>query len=406
MSFSFNDFLAFVREDGLARQNRFFVQIIPPRNMSYLNDRTISLLCKSINVPGVNFATTAVRNYGEVFETPYDRNFSGATISFYTDSELYVKRYFDTWVTKIQDTNTRIMDYYENFISPTIHISILNKSDLQKYKIILHNAFPKTIGGLSLDNSVSDTMVFDVVFDYQYYVVEGTDSEVASGIYKPFTESSVFSLNNKFPLPTMDPAAMAAITNVPKMNDLNSIVNAGTNIVGIDAKAAVAGATGNVSQAIAAQLSVVAPPATAVPPTFAQQVFGQVQGVFDTTLNNAVNSMKYMATTTIQQAITGAISGQGVNLDLIKNSAGQVLTQSADSIVRGSVSSILTASTNASTQVMNSPQQVTTPSDQGVMNAAIGTVNNIATTSVSAAVNTVKSSAQSYINKSLGSLFG
>jgi hypothetical protein len=46
---------------------------------------------------------------------------------------------------------------------------VLDLNDQLKMTLTLHDAHPKMIGQMQLDNSDAGVMTFDVTFDYHYY---------------------------------------------------------------------------------------------------------------------------------------------------------------------------------------------------------------------------------------------
>ena len=58
------DFIAEIKTKGIARTNRFTVDFSPPKAMPETTKRML-LFCEKASLPGINFATTANRSYGE-----------------------------------------------------------------------------------------------------------------------------------------------------------------------------------------------------------------------------------------------------------------------------------------------------------------------------------------------------
>ena len=191
--FNYQEFVSRVKTDGLARQNRFFIQIAMPSlsgdsaelfSPSGENSRMLHAFCKSVSLQGVNVATIPHRDVGETFEVPYDRNFTPASFTFYMDRNMYIRKFFDDWVNAIQDPYSRQLGYYKDIVSPAISIFVLDKMDLVNYMVILKDAFPKTIGALNLDQSNNEIMTFDVTIDYHNYntiIVPQSHSSLNSG---------------------------------------------------------------------------------------------------------------------------------------------------------------------------------------------------------------------------------
>lgn len=167
--FSYEEFKGRVRGKGLSKQNRFYMMVSPPPSIGTTDLSTVLLLCQSVSVPGVNISTQPVRTTGETIEAAYDRTFSAANATFYVDADMKVRYFFDTWINSIQDPTTRIFSYPKEYKSPEIEIGVLRMDSNPSYAITLFDAFPKSIGGLSLSAENNNIMTLDVTFDYKYY---------------------------------------------------------------------------------------------------------------------------------------------------------------------------------------------------------------------------------------------
>ena len=174
-TYSIQEFTSFVKSDGLGRQNRFAIQMDLPTNIK-ISGKMIDyeLLCRSVSVGGVNVATQQYRTTGEMTNVPYDRTFSGATFTFVADQNMIVRDIFERWVDLIQDKKSRILGYY-NDIARDITVMVLNRMNNHVYSITLHEAFPKTIGDLSVDNASNDLMTIPITFEYKYYSTHVND---------------------------------------------------------------------------------------------------------------------------------------------------------------------------------------------------------------------------------------
>jgi len=187
-----NDFISKVKQDGLARNNRFLVCISPKSAWrlgpsSWLQDAL--LLCDQVQLPGTNFNTADMRTYGETRKAPYERLYEDINMSFYVDTSMTVKYFFDNWMMNIQDPSTRNFNYYDEYISD-ITIEVQDLKNQSRYAVQLREAFPKSIGAIQLDQSNKDIMKLSINFAYKYYVVgeqryiENTDSQDGGfGVY-------------------------------------------------------------------------------------------------------------------------------------------------------------------------------------------------------------------------------
>jgi hypothetical protein len=168
-----NDFISKVKQDGLARNNRFLVTISPKSPWKIGPTRWIQdtmLLCDQVQLPGTNFNTADLRTYGETRKVPYERLYEDINMSFYVDTSMIVKTIFDNWMNSIQNFGTRNFLYYDQYVS-NITIEVQDLKNQSRYAIQLKEAYPKSIGAIQLDQSNKDIMKLSVNFIYKYYVV-------------------------------------------------------------------------------------------------------------------------------------------------------------------------------------------------------------------------------------------
>lgn len=180
-----NEFIGNVKA-GMAKPQCFAVQLNLPDALDrvFRSDmRKVVLFCEQAQLPGISFSTNQVRSYGEFKEVPYEKLFEPVNLSFYVDSDMIVKKIFDTWVELIQDPVTRDFNYPKQYTSSMIDIIVSDIQDKQKYKVTLYNVFPKSIAPIQLDYAAKDVMKLSVTLSYQYAVttlLQSTDSNQAS----------------------------------------------------------------------------------------------------------------------------------------------------------------------------------------------------------------------------------
>lgn len=189
-----NDFISKVKQDGLARNNRFIVGIFANPNSRIMNlgennwMRDALLLCDQVQIPGTNFNTADMRTFGEIRKTPYERLYDDVNISFYVDTQMTVKLLFDNWMTYIQDPGTRNFNYYDDYVSDIV-IEVQDTKNQSRYGIKLFEAYPKSIGAIQLDHSNKDIMKLSVNFAYKYYHIgaqEVENTDAADGGFSPY----------------------------------------------------------------------------------------------------------------------------------------------------------------------------------------------------------------------------
>ncbi len=171
---SINNFIALMRDDGLARDNRFEVVITPPRILNATNSEFDKLLfyCQSVTLPGINFLSQAVYTFGESREVIYNRSFDPVELEFLLDDNMEIKWFFDRWAENIIDPVTRMANYYNDYTT-TIEISQLDFSEQEKikYTVSLHESFVKTISPIQYNSSSKEITKLRVTIQYKYWNV-------------------------------------------------------------------------------------------------------------------------------------------------------------------------------------------------------------------------------------------
>lgn len=179
-----DQFIAAVKTGGMARTNRFSVMLSPPPEVtSIVGDslQDILLFCDSVQLPGLNLATTQSRTFGEFREVPYEKLYGDIQMNFYVDTNMYVKYMFDSWMNVIQNPNSRTFEYYNNYITDmTIYVD--DVADNTRFVVNAYECYPKTISPIQMDYSSKDVMKLQVTMQYKYWR-SSPASEVSEGGY-------------------------------------------------------------------------------------------------------------------------------------------------------------------------------------------------------------------------------
>ena len=179
-SFNLSLFLSAIREDSLARVNRFEVMIPSPRGMSDVNrsyaDFT-SLYCEMASLPPVNISTKSFKIFGPTYQRPFGAEYGGEGISltFHVDRDMNVKKFFDDWTSIVVDPDSGLVNYQENYTS-TITLKQLDEQENITYELELYEAFPRSSNLLELNNSAQNqTHRLNVLFAYRYWKDTGRE---------------------------------------------------------------------------------------------------------------------------------------------------------------------------------------------------------------------------------------
>lgn len=177
------DFIAEIKQKGIARNNRFTVDFSPP-GASNEDKRRLLLFCEKASLPGINFATTANRSYGETREVVYDRMYDAITLTFHVDRKMVVKDVFDQWAKKIVNPINRNVGWYKDYTT-TMSIRIQDLEDKTTYLCMLDEVYPKSVGVINLDASNNaETMRLDVTFNYKYWSSSMISQDQLTGLEK------------------------------------------------------------------------------------------------------------------------------------------------------------------------------------------------------------------------------
>lgn len=205
---SLSEFIQTVKSDGLAISNTYFVTFRKPNLVSMGNAnniRTYCLFCDQTELPGLSYATTGIRTFGEIRETPYDKNSETINLSFYVDANLDVKHFFDRWVNSIMNVRSRTWNYYDDYISD-VAITVMNKNKKSVYEVKLFECYPKAISPISINYANNEIMKITVTMQYKYWTSEqlgyvgSADLDVANALTSnilqnlPVTNTGGFSI--------------------------------------------------------------------------------------------------------------------------------------------------------------------------------------------------------------------
>ena len=167
---------------GLARKNRFTVEITPPSTLATgVNAATINFLASGVGMPARTFGSTTYRSGGRFsLDVPYETTFEPVTLTMLNTNNHAPRRFWEDWFNHIQSINNDAspkknyyMQYYKKFIG-TILISHFEdtQDDADSSKtwpgaaVTLHEAWPKTLGAIELgwENSEFTDFTVEIAF--------------------------------------------------------------------------------------------------------------------------------------------------------------------------------------------------------------------------------------------------
>ena len=179
------------KKGGLAQTNRFLVLMTAPK-VSLINKdpsvllggllsgggignlfndpRDISLLAKTVQIPGRSISTTDKQVGKQSMKIPYDFIDGDIKMDFYMTNDMFARRYFANWLSCIVDADRYRVGYKADY-STDIQIIQLNPKNFPIFGVTLEGAFPLDISEITLDASAdSGINEISVNFAYDRYV--------------------------------------------------------------------------------------------------------------------------------------------------------------------------------------------------------------------------------------------
>ena len=205
------------KKGGLAPSNRFNVIFAPPA-MSLLNinpqqiigslvsggfnagnllndPRDISILCKTVNIPGRTLTTFDHAHDRQQNKYPYTFIDEDVTMTFHLTNDYYMRNILGggspdysnvTGVIKPGMTAAEMGTYvtgFKNDYSVDVIIQQLNQKNIPVYGVKLLKAYPVSYEGIALDNAGENSVTeMSVTFAYDKFVPEGPLSSTGSAI--------------------------------------------------------------------------------------------------------------------------------------------------------------------------------------------------------------------------------
>ena len=192
------------KKGGLAPSNRFNVIFAPPAvsllNLNVeniigsvisgnfnagnlLNDpRDISILCKSVTLPGRTLSTFEHDHDRQQNKYPYTFIDEDVTMTFHLTNDYYMRNMLEQWQSGIFNTESYVSGF-KNDYSVDVIIQQLNQKNIPVYGVKLEKAYPVSYESITLDNSSENAVnEMSVTFAYNKFVPEGPLSSTGSAI--------------------------------------------------------------------------------------------------------------------------------------------------------------------------------------------------------------------------------
>jgi hypothetical protein len=173
VGFNIAEFSSKINDRGTIQNNKFLIKIsFPAILVNVYNEEDLVFRAASIEIPGVSFENTTSYRYGvgPQQKTPRNPNFNDISISFIEDERNAIWKFFSRWINEIFnfDADSKYVARYKSeYISPNFEIEIYNNKGLKVTRVILTEAFPSSLGNVSLSwNDKNNHMMVKVGFSF------------------------------------------------------------------------------------------------------------------------------------------------------------------------------------------------------------------------------------------------
>jgi hypothetical protein len=170
-TFSLSNFQAEVAARGMAKINRFEVEIVaPPAVAGFSDGKLVSLMCETAMLPPTRIQTSQQRLFGPPSLHPQFADYGGDNMSlqFYLDGRMEVKKFFDRWVDSIVSRRGGTVNYQSEYLCNKMTVKQLNEADNVIYSVQFTDVFPTAVNPVQLDLNQGNTVGrLNVTFAYR-----------------------------------------------------------------------------------------------------------------------------------------------------------------------------------------------------------------------------------------------
>lgn len=170
---------------GIARQNRYRVEFRLPKGVNlaigdigvnpdatagkiqgienFFNAKGgVNIKCHTCQMPDRTMLTQDIKQNSAPFRVPYSASYMPVTFSFYTNSEMDAKDYFEVWQSAVVNLGTNTLNFYDEYVSD-VKIYALDVTGQDAYSVTLYEAWPLTVGTTDFSYAAMDQVISTTV---------------------------------------------------------------------------------------------------------------------------------------------------------------------------------------------------------------------------------------------------
>ena len=203
-----------------------------------LENLRLCVSCEKCTMPGKTIATQEIKYHGPVYEMPYEESYAGDMEAvFKLSGDFFERKVFEKWQREIVNPKTHNFKYFDDYVSE-IEITQLDLEDNPICRVILEDAYPKTIGPLDFGDEPGEVHKQPISFSYRKWRYK---EENEPGFLESILNrlDIVGRLNrvimeglSEFPVPMIPTAIGGHVVNLPWGLDPGQMQQQGEDIVG------------------------------------------------------------------------------------------------------------------------------------------------------------------------------
>lgn len=169
---------------GVARPNKYRVEFMLPKGIpagtlgantdaieaqirqlnSYFNSGrgSVNIKCHTATLPQRSLLTQGLNQNSAEFRVPYSATYDPVTFSFYADSEMDTRDFFEVWQSAVCNFSNNTMNFLEEYITD-VKIITLDAAGNDAYGVTLYEAWPLNIGAIDVSYSNGDSYQTTIV---------------------------------------------------------------------------------------------------------------------------------------------------------------------------------------------------------------------------------------------------
>lgn len=155
-------------------------QIVSTQSRFNSGRGAVNIMCHEATFPQRTLLTWDQSQNSAAFRIPYSLEYDPITFSFYADSNLNTRRYFEIWQSAVANIRNNTMNYMSEFAA-AVTIYQMDTAGNDTYSAQLVDAWPITVGSTDLSMANANAMhSITVTMAYRSYTSDSDDDYASS----------------------------------------------------------------------------------------------------------------------------------------------------------------------------------------------------------------------------------